>query len=80
MHMSLACPRIDPRDIQGNMLENTREWIKFSAPWEGKFTTLFQVRGKRVGNCKFCKIVDGNHGDITGIYRFPQTIIMGNMK
>ena len=25
-------------------------------------------REERWGNCKFCKIVDGNHGDITGIY------------
>ena len=24
--------------------------------------------------------MDGNHKNITGIYRFPQTIIMGNIK
>ena len=24
--------------------------------------------GKRVGYCKFCKIVDGNEEDIMGIY------------
>ena len=31
-----------------------------------------------MGNCNFCKIVDGNHRDITGIYHFPQIITMGN--
>ena len=31
-----------------------------------------------MGNCNFCKIVDGNHRDITGIYHFPQIISMGN--
>ena len=27
------------------------------------------MKGRGWGNCKFCKIADGNDGDIMGIYR-----------
>jgi len=39
------------------------DWIL--CPWGGEI-------------CDICKIVDGNHRDIMGIYHFPQIIIMGN--
>ena len=81
MHMSLACPREDPQANQGNMSGNTGGWIGFSAPGEGKIHDIvLSSKGRGWGNCKFCKIVGSNHGDITGIYRFPQNIIMGNIK
>ena len=50
---------------QGNMSGNTGGQITLG---RGKFTILFQVEGKKVGN-KFCKIANDKHGDITGIYR-----------
>ena len=63
------------------MSGNTRGQIGFSAPGEGKIHDIvLSSKGRGWGNCKFCKIVGSNHGDIRGIYRFPQTIIMGNIK
>ena len=63
------------------MSENTREWIGISAPGEGKIHNIvISSKGRGWVNCKFCKIADSNHRDITGIYYFPQTIITGNIK
>ena len=37
---------------------------------EGKIhDVVLSSKGRGWGNCKFCKIADGNHGDITVIYR-----------
>ena len=47
---SSACPRGRTPGNQGNILGNTRP-------------RFFQVQRKGVGNSKFCKITDGNHGD-----------------
>ena len=52
------------------MSGNTRGWIGFSAPGEGKIRDIVLSSKKRGwGNSKFCKIADGNHGDTTGIPR-----------
>ena len=52
------------------MLGNTRGWIGFSAPGEGKIRDIVLSSKKRGwGNLKFCKITDGNHGDTTRIPR-----------
>ena len=52
------------------MSGNTRGWIGFSAPGEGKIHDIVLSSKKRGwGNLKFCKIVDSNHGDTTGIPR-----------
>ena len=61
----------EPRANQGNMSGNTRGYIGFSAPGEGKTHDIVLVRREEGGrwNCKFCKIADGKHGDIMGIYR-----------
>ena len=43
-------------------------WIL--CPWGGENSRYcFSSKGRRWGNCKFCKIADGKQGDITGIYR-----------
>ena len=63
------------------MSGNTRRWIGFSAPGEGKIRDIvLSSKKKGWGNSKFCKIADGNHGDTTGIYHFPQPINTGNIK
>ena len=42
----------------------------FLCPWGGENSRhCFSSKGRRRGNCKFCKIADGKHGDIMGIYR-----------
>ena len=52
------------------MSGNTRGWIGFSAPGEGKIRDIVLSSKKRGwGNSKFCKIADGNHGDTMGIPR-----------
>ena len=52
------------------MSGNTRGWIGFSAPGEGKIRDIVLSSKKRGwGNSKFCKIADGNHGDTKGIPR-----------
>ena len=52
------------------MSGNTRGWIEFSSPGEGKICDIVLSSKKRGwGNSKFCKIADGNHGDTTGIPR-----------
>ena len=82
MHMSLACPRGRPLGRPGVYVGEYKgiDWIL--CLWGGENSRhCFKFEGKRGrGNCKFCKIVGSNHGDITGIYRFPQTIIMVNIK
>ena len=44
-------------------------WIL--CPWGGENSRYYFIssKGRRWGNCKFCKIADGKHGDIMGIYR-----------
>ena len=50
------------------MSGNTRGWIRFSAPGEGKIRDIVLSSKKRGwGNSKFCTIADGNNGDTTGI-------------
>ena len=47
------------------MSGNTRGWIGFSAPGEGKIRDIVLTLTKRGwGNSKFCKIADGSHGDL----------------
>ena len=52
------------------MLGDAKGWIGWTAPEEGKIhDVVLRSKGRGWGNCKFCKITDGNHGDVTGIYR-----------
>ena len=54
-----------------NFLDVSRHTLNpIETLWGGENSRrCFEFEGKRVGNCKFCKIADGNHGDITVIYR-----------
>ena len=63
------------------MSGNTRRWIGFSAPGEGKIRDIvLSSKKKGWGNSKLCKIADGNHGDTTKICHIPQPINTGNIK
>ena len=81
MHMSSACPRGRSPGQPGGYVGKYKGWIGFSAPGEGKIRDIVLSSKKRGwGNSKFCKIVDGNNGDTTGIYHFPQPRNAGNIK
>ena len=58
------------------MSRNTGGSIGFSARGEGKIRDIvLSSKGKGRGNCKSCKIANGNHRDIIGINRkegFPE--------
>ena len=58
------------------MSRNTGGSIGFSARGEGKIRNIvLSSKGKGRGNCKSCKIANGNHRDIIGINRkegFPE--------
>ena len=58
------------------MSRNTGGSIGFSARGEGKIRDIvISSKGKWRGNCKSCKIANGNHRDIIGINRkegFPE--------
>ena len=67
--MSSACPVGLPPGQPG-----------FTAQGEGKiYDIVLSSRKRGWAYCKFCKIADDNREDITGIYRFPQVIVMGNL-
>ena len=51
------------------LCHDTRCW-NGKAPGEGKIHDIvLSSKGRGWGNCKFCKIAEGNHGNIMGIYR-----------
>ena len=58
------------------MSRNTGGSIGFAARGEGKIRDIvLSSKGKGRGNCKSCKIANGNHRDIIGINRkegFPE--------
>ena len=65
--MSSVCPEGRPpgQDKQGNMSGNTGGYIGFFALGGGENSRhCFMFEGKRVRNCKFCKMADGTHRDI----------------
>ena len=69
MYMSFASPRGRHPRQSGEYVGEYRgiDWIVY--PWGGKNSRhCFSSKGRGWGNCKFCKIRDGNHGDITRIY------------
>ena len=68
--MSSARPGGRPPGQPGEYVGIERGIIGFSASEEGKIhDSVLSSKGRGCGNCKFCKIEDGNQGDITGIYR-----------
>ena len=70
MHMSSACPRGRTPGQPGGYVGEYKgmDWIL--CPWGGENSRhCFKFEEKGVGNSKFCKIADGNHGDTTGIPR-----------
>ena len=69
MHMSSACPRGRSLGRPGEYVGEYRgiDWIL--CPLGGENSRhCFSSKGRVWGNCKFCKITDGNHRDIMGIY------------
>ena len=70
MHMSSACPRGRPPRQSGEYFGEYGgiDWILY--PWEGENSRhCFSSKRRGWANCKFCKILDGNHGNIMRIYR-----------
>ena len=79
MHMSMmssACLGGRSAGQPGEYVEEYMGKIGFSARGEGKIRDIvLSSKGKGWGNCKSCKIADGNHRDIIGINRkkgFPE--------
>ena len=66
MHMSFACrPPRQSGEFVGEYCGI--DWILY--PWEGEDSRhCFSSKRRGWANCKFCKILDGNHGNIMRIY------------
>ena len=64
-------PGVGPRANQGDMSGNTRRWIGFSVPGEGKIRDIvLSSKKKGWGNSKFCKIA-ATTGIPRGFTTFP---------
>ena len=68
-YMSSACPRGRPPHQSGEYVGECRgmDWIL--CPWGGENSRhCFSSKRRGWANCKFCRILDGNHGNIMSIY------------
>ena len=68
MHMSSAFPGGRPPEQPGEYVGEYKGMDWMNAPGEGKNHDVVLSSGRGWGNCKLCKIADGNQGDVTGIY------------
>ena len=68
MHMSTACPGGRPPGQPAEYVGEYKGMDSMNCPWGGENSRCCS-KGRGWENGKFCKIGDGNHGDITGIYR-----------